>query len=420
MEIAINDVPRCIKSFTFSPKIILSEKKTSEYFLRMKEYIFGANCCEAAEKIGLDVFDLVFINDKTFSECVDIYLRKLREYDKDVIRCAFLMKKMYSGEYIRISEIKCEDDKAYVREPEHAYFCFPDELPDNSGKKRFMNKVGLKPTVKNSLNKKAKVMLESIRLSAMKYGMKSSVQIKELIDKYNYRRFSTNLRFNNRPATVEQIDALLTERKNKCLADLSNPKTRINFSVLFAITYGDFTLNDLFSKNTVFDTTSFDKEKDLSVLASRLIDIIYNGNGVEIANMFINMITYFSQTELPDVNMEDLGSVMDNYSLYYAVATLANVCENVFKYKGMNGELKMYLKKHTLENYWNCMDRLMLMKRYSVVVAFCYLMSNFDAEIYRDDPEYQGEVLYAYERAEKFSKELKSYDNSVPALPSEL
>ena len=53
------------------------------------------------------------------------------------------------------------------------------------------------------------------------------------------------------------------------------------------------------------------------------------------------------------------------------------------------------------------MDRLLLMKQYSVVVTFCYKLAHFDPVLYREDPEYQGEILYAFERAEKFAKELK-------------
>ena len=189
-------------------------------------------------------------------------------------------------------------------------------------------------------------------------------------------------------------------------ADLSDPKNRISFSALFAIAYGGFTLNDLYAKNTVFDITSFDKEKKLCDLSGDLINIVYNGNGIEIANMFIHIITVFSKIELPPVNMKDLGSVMDNYSLYYAAASLSAVCENIFKYNGMNGELKQYLKKHTIDNYWTSMDRLLLMKQYSVVVTFCYKLAHFDPELYREDPGYQGEILYSFERAEKFAKEL--------------
>ena len=111
--------------------------------------------------------------------------------------------------------------------------------------------------------------------------------------------------------------------------------------------------------------------------------------------------------DLPVVNMNDLGSIMDNYSIYYAAASLASVCESIFRFDGMNGQLRQYIKKHTIDNYWNFMDKIMLMKQYTVVVSFCYKLSNFDINDYREDPEYQGEILYSFERAEKFSRELK-------------
>ena len=94
MEIAVTDIPKSIKTFAFSPRVILSEKNTVEYLVRMREYIFGSKCCEAAEKLDINTFDLVFINDKAFSECCGMYLLKLRERDKDIIRTALMLKKM--------------------------------------------------------------------------------------------------------------------------------------------------------------------------------------------------------------------------------------------------------------------------------------------------------------------------------------
>ncbi|MBO6231873.1 MAG: hypothetical protein J6O50_15040 [Ruminiclostridium sp.] len=400
VEITVTDVPKCIKSFAFSPRIILSEKTTVEYLIRMKEYIFGNSCCKSAEKIGISVFDLVFIGERSFSECCSLYLNKIRDKDRDIIRTALLLKKMYNGEYVRISGIMCDNDKAYVREPEYVYLSI---LNDDAKKRN--REINLRKKV--NYNKKARIMLESVRLAAVKYGMYNTIQYKELIDKYNFRRFSTNLKLNNRPASLDEINAVFSAQKERCLADLSDPKTRISMSALFAIAYGGFKLSDLYEKNTVFDITSFDKEKKLCDLSGDLINIIYNGNGVEIANMYIHIITVFSQTEIPPVDMKDLGTVMDNYSMYYAAASLASVCESIFKNNGLNGELKQYMKKHTIENYWTSMDRLLLMKQYSVVVTFCYKLAHFDPVLYREDPEYQGEILYAFERAEKFAKELK-------------
>lgn len=411
MEIAVTDIPKSIKSFAFSPRVILSEKNTVEYLVRMREYIFGSKCCEAAEKLDINVYDLVFINDKAFSDCCNLYLTKLREKDKDIIRTAYMLKKMYNGEYVRISSLSFNGDETIIKDPEYAYLNMLNDMPvDSADKKKFIEKREKrekKAKKKYDLNKYAKTVLESVRLAAVKYGMKNSVQYKELIDKYNYRRFSTNLKLNNRPTDVREIEALLAKNRDKFVADLSNTKTRINFSVLFAISYGGYTLSDLYAKNTVFENTSFEKEKRLAELASDLITIIYNGNNIEIANMFIKIITTFAGIVLPPVDMKDLGSVMDNYSMYYATASLALVCENIFRYDALNGDFKQYLKKHTLENYWNFMDRIMMMKQYTDVVSFCYKLSNFDINDYREDPEYQGEILYSFEKAEKFSKELK-------------
>ncbi len=408
MEIAVTDIPKSIKTFAFSPRVILSEKNTVEYLVRMREYIFGSKCCEAAEKLDINTFDLVFINDKAFSECCGMYLLKLRERDKDIIRTALMLKKMYNGVYVRISSVSFNGDEIIIKDPEYAFLNMLNDMPEDSAeKKKFIEKREKKAKKKYDLDKYARTVLESVRLAAVKYGMKNSVQYKELIDKYNYRRFSTNIKLNNRPIDIREVEALLTKNKDKFIVDLSNTKTRINFSVLYAISYGGYKLSDLYAKNTVFENTSFEKEKRLADLASNLLTIIYNGNNIEIANMFIKIITTFAGLDLPPVNMKSLSSVMDNYSMYYATASLALVCENIFRFDALGGDFKQYLKKHTLENYWSFMDRILIMKQYTDVVSFCYKLSNFDINDYREDPEYQGEILYAFERAEKFSKELK-------------
>ncbi len=408
MLISLTDVPKCIRTFAFSPRTILSEKNTVGYLIRIKEYIFESNCRYAADKIGIDVFDLVFINEKAFSECCEMYLTKVRDKDKDIIKTAFLLKKLYIGEFVRISKVICRGEHVFVGEPEYTYLELLNDMPENtSSKKKLIEKRKKKVEKGYELNKYAKTVIESVRLAAVKFGMQNSIQYKELIDKYNYRRFSTNLRLNSRPAEVEEINAVMYANRNKFVADLSNIKTRINFSVLFAIAYGGYKLEDLYSKNTVFENSEDERENKLSDLTSDLLTIICNCNGVEIANMFIKIIKSFSHIDLPVVNMNDLGSIMDNYSIYYAAASLASVCESIFRFDGMNGQLRQYIKKHTIDNYWNFMDKIMLMKQYTVVVSFCYKLSNFDINDYREDPEYQGEILYSFERAEKFSRELK-------------
>lgn len=408
MEIAVHDLPKCIRSFSFSPRAVFSDVENIDFLIETKEYMFGIRCCEAAEKLGIDLFDLAFINEKPFRDCFDAAVKKQDIQEIDVLKTAFLMKRMYSGDHVQIVRINIKGDIAYVTGPEYSYInIVGDNGEKSSDKKRA--KEEKKSQKKIELNKHAIVILESVRLAALKYTMERCMSYKELIDKYNVRRFSSNLRLNNRPAELSEINAAMSLKKNRLFADFSKERTRINFSVLYAMAYGKYTLEDIYSRNTVFDNKSGNKEKRLSDLSSELLTILYNGNGIEISGMMINMIVNFSQTELPPVDLNDLNVVLENYSVYYAVANLAAICENIFKFDSENqGSMKEYLNRHTFFNYWTVMDRLMLMKQYSTVVAFCYKLSTFDMELYRDDPEYQGSVLYTFESAEKFAEELKN------------
>ena len=335
MEIEITNFPANIKSFFFSPKKIVSDKLTVEYLARMRKYIFGTETLSSCEKLGLNVFDLVFVNDKPFYYMCRKYLRNAREKDKDTIRTALLLRYIYKGEFIRISGAVIRNEKAYIKDPEAVNIKI---APDNAEKLKLPKRK--QPT--EEFDKKAETVLESIRLSALKYGMGFAVSYKELIDKYNYRRFSTNLSINRRPVSIEELTSVFSQASDKILTDLSNPKIRIIYSVMYAMKYGGFALSDIYSKNTVFEIESFDKERRLSELANEFINIVYNGNRMEIVSVFIEMIMNFVSSEMPEVNTNDLGSVMDNYSLYYAAASVAAVCEQICNYNTFNEDLKEY------------------------------------------------------------------------------
>ena len=400
MEIEITDFPKSIKSLFFLPEKIISDKRTVDYLGKMKKYIFGAECCTACETIGISVFDLVFVNEKPLYDVCEKYLRKIKEKDKDTIRIAVILRCLREGELVRISDVVIGNEKAFVKDPEELKV-----RTDNRNEN--IIKIQKNKLPDHSLNNDSQTMLESVRLSAMKYGMSCAIRYKELIDKYNYRRFSSNLKINSRSVSVDEINSIFSEKKDKVLNDISNPKIRIIYSVLYSITYGGFTLFDIYSKNTVFENESFEKERKLGNLASDFISTIYNGNRMETVNVFKDMVLAFVSAEMPEVNVKDLGSIMDNYALYYAAASVASVCEKLYNYKGFSDDMKEYFKKKTLYSYWTINDRLMLLKQYSSIISFCNIMSQFDYKLYLEDPGYQAEIQYAFESSEKFSVELK-------------
>jgi len=401
MELIMEDLPKCIKSSSFSPKAIFSDMDSINFILETKEYLFGLRCLEAAEKLGIDLFDLVFVNEMPFCDRFDKILKKQDYKEIDILKTAYLLKCIYCGDYVRIARVRIKGDIAYIKPPEYCFFRFVG-VPNRK------NKYEKLPEKNTELNKKSSVILESLRLRALGYSMSKCMEYKEMIDKSNYYRFSTHLRLNTRPAGIGDINAAMSLRKDRLFADFSKDKTRINFSVLYAIAYGNYTMEELFSLNKLNDR---ENKKSLADLSSDLLTIIYNGNGIEISSMMINMIVSFSQIKLPPVSLDRLDIIIDNYSIYYAIANLAAICENMFRFdSGRQNEMREYMNRHAFFNYWTVMDRLSLMKQYSTIVSFCYKLSMFDAELYRDDPEYQGSVQYSYDCAVRFAEELKAYE----------
>lgn len=411
MELTVKGIPKFIRSLSFSPRSILADVNNVDYLIQTKENLFGLKCCEAAKKIHIDLFDLVFVNEKPFCDCCEGMLKKQNEQDIDVLKTAILLKRMNAGDTVRIAGVSVNGDIAAITDPEYVSFNIGNFGDGKSGRKRAQKAED--PDNKDiPLNKHATLILESLRLAAMKYAMQRCMTYKEMIDAYNFERFSKNLRLNNRPAELEEINAAMSLKKNRFKADLSKDKTRINFTVLYALTYGGYTMEEIFSKKAVIDrrpNERNDKRKKLSDLCGELLTILYNGNGIEISGMMINMIVNFSRIKLPPVDLSDTESIINNYPIYYAATNLAAVCENIFRLDSdQNGEMKEYVKRRTFFNYWTVMDRLMQIKQYSAIVSLCYRMSNFDVELYREDPEYQGSILYAYESTQKFVEELKN------------
>ena len=409
--ITVAELPKSLRSFFFSPGAVFSDRENIDLIAGIKDDMFGERCCESVKRLGIDLYDLVFINEKPFCDCFDINVNKNYIKEEDVLKTAFIIRKMYSGDHVRLARIHIKGDIAYVKDPEYCYLRITGENGRKDPVKRRLAGERKKAPENADMNRHASVIMESVRIAALKYTMERCMAYKELIDKYNIRRFSTNLRLNTRPSDISEINAAMSLKKDRLFADFSKEKTRVNFCVLYAIAYGGYSIGDIYSRNTVFEESSPETDRKLSDLSSDLLTILYNGNGIEIAGVLINMIVKFTESELPPVDLNDLDTVLENYSVYYAVANLAAICDNIFRIDSDNrSSMREYLNKHSFLNYWTVIDRLSFMKQYSAVVSFCYKISTFDVELYRQDPEYQGSVLYSFESARKFAEELKNIE----------
>lgn len=409
MKITLTEIPKPIISLFFSPKNILFDKKCCEWLYKTKPFIFGKETGALAEKAGFDIYDLIFFGEKPLCDCMKKYLYRYSERERELLGLAHIIRRLYKGETVKLLKIEGYNGEIIVGEPVFLSLSIIDSGHDYSKLNARINRKSEKNYIKDKgLNDEAENICETVRIAALKLSMKKALDNKELIDKYNFRRFSSRLKLNNRPATIDEINRMLVKRKVYTFADLSQTRLRLNFTALYAISYMELTLEDLYGSDTVFLPDSKEKDELISKAASDLIGIINNGNGVEIANMFVSMIIGLTEAKIPKADILNLSEIMDNYSIYYAVASLASTCESLFS---LNGEIKKYMKSRLIDSYWKYTNRLIALKGFSSVAVFCYRLSELDVKKYRNSKTYREEILYYFEAADNFLKEFEKGDD---------
>lgn len=409
MKITVTEIPKPIISLFFSPKNILFDKKCCEWLYKTKPFIFGKETGALAEKAGFNIYDLIFFGDKPLCDCIKKYLYRYSEGERELLGLALIIRRLYRGETVKLLKIEGYNGEIIVGEPLFLSLSIIDSGYDYSKLNAKIYRKSEKNYIKDKgLNEEAELICETIRMAALKISMKKVLDNKELIDKYNFRRFSSRLKLNNRPATIDEINRMLVKRKVYTFADLSETKLRLNFTALYAIAYKGLTLEDLYGSDTVFLPDSREKDEIISRAASDLIGIINNGNGVEIANMFVSMIIGLTKAEIPEADLSKLSEIMDNYSIYYAIASLASTCESLFS---LNDEIKKYMKNRFIDSYWKYTNRLIALKGFSSVAVLCHKLSGLDVTKYRNSKTYRDEILYYFESADNFLKEFKKGDD---------
>ena len=233
-------------------------------------------------------------------------------------------------------------------------------------------------------------------------NIKKAINEKEFLDKINIKRFSKELRINNRPATLNDLNVLLQKRKNVTLIDLTDPSSRMYLSALYAITFKDIDIKDIFNAEKVFQNDS--KEDTIcSEAASEFINIIYNGNGIEICDILVKMAEVFSSMEMPSLQEGKLGDIFNNYTLIYAAAALAHRFDKAFS---RHEHLKQAMRRQMIDRFWGVYCNILLYKKYGDIVSFCHSVANIDLKKYRDDRDYENSIVRSFEAAERAVRDI--------------
>lgn len=393
------------------PKRIAADPTTVEYLNRMKPFIFGKEMVKAAELVGLDLFSFLFVQDKPFYDAAKKGTDRSFEGAHDVVRLAILIHLLYRGAAVRLLPIYADGDEMILLEPVLLRLNLIDTTSDFRRKNQKLEQCAEKNLKKGfNPNNRARHFSDTAELAAVKYYMGRVLSEKALLDKVNYRRFSKGLHLNGRPITPAQMNELLLKNKRPLYFDFSDSTIRLNLSALYAVTYKGFRFSDLYSVSYIFSEKSAAEEARLNNAASELFSLLYNGNGIEIASVFVRMLKTFVSLPLPDAEKVSLPQICRNYTVYYGVTSLAYIFDSAF---AKNQEFKSYIRRKLISDYWSIYQRTLRLKQLSAVISFCHLLAGMDLALYRDLPSYEEKIILAFGSAEQAIKELKFEDRTV-------
>ena len=403
MKITITAVPKPLTRLFPNTWIIADDENCLNYIEKMKEFIFGRETLRIAYDMGLDIFTLVFIKDAPFK---DVYYKKvemLPDVKKDPVMIGLLINAMYRGKPVRLVNLYKQNDQIKVSEPQLIRLNIIDTDIDYG----YINKKLIKKAEKNEthnygLNERSNHYMDTISMGLVKDYIKRAINEKEFLDKINIKRFSKELRINNRPASVHDVNLLLQKRKKVTLIDLTDISARMYLSALYAITFKNIKIEDIFNVEKVFLPDS-PEERICSEAATEFINIIYNGNGIEICDILVKMAEVFSKMEMPSLQEGKLGDIFNNYTVIYAAAALAHKFDKAFS---RHEHLKMSMRMQMIDRFWGVYCNILLYKKYGDIVSFCHSVAEIDLKRYRDDHEYENSIVRSFEAAERAVRDI--------------
>lgn len=403
MKITLTAVPKLLSSFFIDVEAIANDESIMNYAQRMKEFIFGKETMKCAALMDLDLFNLVLYKGMPFRDIVIEKIKYLRNVNTENLLTAILICYLYKGKHVRVIPLSKSGESIIIGEPTLLRLSIIDTETDYKRINKRLDKKYEKNSRRNYEPEKSfQRYFDTIQMAVVKYYMKQAINNKEFIDKVNFRRFSTGLRLNNRPANIDDINNLLRKRKNMTFIDLTDSSSRINLSALYTVVFKKVRLNDIYDSEKVFDSNSVNEEI-YSKAASEFINIIYNGNGIEISDVLVKMAEGFSKIEMPVLTPGKLNDIIENFNIIYAAAAISHKFDKAFTEHEM---LKKNMRHRMIDNYWNVYCNIIQFKKLGSVVAFCYLLANLDLNKYRDNISYSEEVLNEFAEAEKAVKEI--------------
>lgn len=396
LKITVTAVPKPLTKRFVKVERIISDIESVEFLEKMKPFLFGADTTGAAEILGLDLFTLLFVYEQPFLHYIKKYMENVSEGAVELARLGLLVNFLYRGRAVRLVPLHREKNEISVSEAVLLRLNIIDSGTDFKRVNKRLSRAAEKNTKKefNPTSQIGAHYFDTIHLAVTKFYMMQALSENELLDKMNYRRFNAHLRLNTRPISVEELNKILKQKP--LIPDISDQNERLKLTALYAVACRGVKPEELFDADRIF-TTSEDSEK-YSRIAGDFLDIIYNGNGVEITDIFVKMAETLAEWEMPKLSGVDLIEIRKNYTYFYGGTALAYSFDRALS---SSEKMKTLMRKRMITNYWSIYEKILRLKQYSSIITLCHTLSELEINMYRDLPACEERLVLAFGEAER-------------------
>lgn len=401
LKITVTAVPKPLTKRFVKVEKIISDVNSVEFLEKMKPFLFGADTTGAAETLGLDLFTLLFVYERPFLDYIKKYMEKVSDGAAELARLGLLVNFLYRGKAVRLIPLHREKNEISINEAVLLRLNIIDSKTDYKRVNKRLSRAADK-NVKKEFNPSSSVSehyLDTIHLSVTKFYMKQALSEKELLDKMNYRRFNAHLRLNTRPISADELNKIL--KKKPIFPDISDQNERLNLTALYAVACRGVKPDEIFNADRIF-TVGEESEK-FSRISGDFLDIICNGNGVEITDIFVKMAETLAEWEMPKLSGVDLIEIRKNYTFIYGGTALAYSFDRALS---SSEKMKTLMRKRMINRYWNIYEKILRLKQYGSIISLCHTLSELEINMYRDLPACEEKLVLAFGEAERAIEEI--------------
>ncbi|MDR2558120.1 MAG: hypothetical protein LBC86_01035 [Oscillospiraceae bacterium] len=294
----------------------LLNKDNLQYAADVEGDIVEPETSALTQKFNINNHELILIEAKPLSS-FKVKMKKTSGSEEDARRL-LLLKLILKGKRVYFSRLFMNDGCFEFSPPEQIVF----EAACPKLNKRFQKKQRASAVSKTHL-KKITGYLAAVNGEVLLGLLKAAKRDFEFILHFNSEMFHHNLTAKGLTFAKETVTGIYEEEKYTKIIDLSNARERMGFISLYAITFHELKLADLYSVDGIFtlqQNRAADEKKRLA--GQEVFELVFTENREEIKARTAKMAQVLKVLALPGINLNITSDVKKNYTLYCAMGDI--------------------------------------------------------------------------------------------------